>query len=90
MGYYINQNSNGVALPSKNKADYLLLDGAVEINPPKTFVPGLICVIENSTFDAALFCYKKEEMEMALNSEDFRPKIWLIHPKAAELAGYKS
>jgi len=89
MGYYINQNSNGTQLPHCDKADYLLLDGAVEISPPKEFVPNLICVVENGPFDAALFCYSKDEMEVALNPRDKRPKRWLIHPKAAELAGYK-
>ena len=88
MGYYVNQTSNGVGLPAGDKADYLILDGGKEIPRPKEFVPNLICVVENSMFDAALFCYSKEEMEVALNPQDPRPKRWIIHPKAAELAGY--
>jgi hypothetical protein len=89
MGYYINQNSNGVQLPACNKADYLILDGAFEINKPKKFLPDLVCVVENGPFDAALFCYKKEEFEVAADSQDKRPKRWLIYSKAAELSGYK-
>ena len=89
MGYYINQNLNGTQLPPKHKADYLLLDGGVEIKEPKIFVQGLICVIENPTFDAAGFIYSEEELRAFSDPEDIRPKRWIIHPKAAELAGYK-
>ena len=88
MGYYISQTAKGVGLPPRNKADYLILDGAVEIPEPKEFVPGLVCVIENGPFDAAMFCYCKSEMEAVKDPMDPRPKRWLIHPKAAELAGY--
>jgi hypothetical protein len=88
MGYYINQNSNGVQLPPRNKADYLILGGAIEIPKPKEFVENLVCVIENGPFDAALYCYKKSEMDEVKDPQDFRPKRWLICPNAAKLSGY--
>jgi hypothetical protein len=89
MGYYINFNSNGTILPSKNKADYLLLDGGVEVSKPKKFVRNLICVVENATFDAAAFIYSEEELKAFSNPDDDRPKRWIIYPHAAKLSGYK-
>lgn len=89
MGYYINHNSKDIALPVCNKADYLILDGALEIKKPRKFLLDLVCVIENGPFDAALFCYSKSEFEQVTNEQDDRPKRWLIYSKAAELSGYK-
>jgi hypothetical protein len=86
MGYYINKTSKGVELPNAHKADYLILDGATEVKAE--FQPNLICVIENGPFDAAGFIYSKQEFEYFTDPRDNRPKRWLVHPKAAELAGY--
>ena len=54
MGYYINENSNGAGLPPNNKADYLILDGAVEIPKPDKWVPNLVCVLHNGIFSTAI------------------------------------
>jgi hypothetical protein len=89
MGLYVNHNSAGMLLPANNKADYLLLDGGEEIPEPKEFVQNLICVIENGPFDAALYCYKKSEMDIAKNPQDSRPKRWIIYPYAAEITRYR-
>lgn len=89
MGYYIDVNSNGVRLPARNKADYLITDGGVELKGSSIkFQPNLVCVIENGPFDAAGFCYNQEEFEVFNYSKDFRPKRWIVYPKAAELSGY--
>ena len=86
MGYYINQTSKGVQLPSCDKADYLLLDGAVEVKAE--FQPNLICVVENGIFDAAAYVFSVHEFEDFNDARDRRPKRWLIHPRAKELSGY--
>jgi len=87
MGYYINKTSKGVELPSSDKADYLILDGAVEV--PAKFQANLICVVENPAFDAAAYAYSENEFN-AFNYPDGRPKRWLVHPMAAKLSGYNS
>ena len=87
MGYYINNTSKGVALSAKNKADYLILDGAKEVTP--NFQPNLICVVENPHFDAEAYCFDQREFELFTYKDDPRPKRWLTHPLAAELSGYK-
>ena len=86
MGYYINSTSNGTPLPAKNKADYLILDGAKEVEAK--FQPNLICVVENGMFDAAAYAYDESEFNEFNNPNDYRKKIWLVHPKAKELSGY--
>ena len=90
MGYYVNSTSRGTILPACNKADYLILDGGKEILEPQEFQENLICVVENGLFDAALYCYCESEMNVAKNPEDLRPKRWIVHPMAAELAGYNN
>jgi len=90
MGYYINENSNGMKLPNCNKADYLILDGGVEVRCPKKFVRNLICVIENQLFDDAGYIYSEDELKLFSDPKDPRPKRWIIHPNAAKLANYNS
>jgi len=89
MGYYINHNHNGVQLPNCNKADYLLLDGGIEIPEPHEFIENLVCVVENGPFDAALYCYNENEMNIAKDHSDRRPKRWIVYSKAAKLSGYE-
>jgi len=88
MGFYINHNSNGVSLPARDKADYLILDGGTEISEPKQWVPNLVCVVENEMFDAAGYVYSEDELIAFTNPHDYRPKQWIIYPRAAELSGY--
>lgn len=88
MGYYIDMTSKGVQLPATNKADYLILDGAVEIPEPKEFVDNLVCVMENGPFDAAGYAFNKAEFKAFTYPGDYRPKRWLIYEHAAKLSGY--
>lgn len=86
MGYYINQLSNGRDLRPKGKANALVNDGATIVDG-SSFQPNLICVIENGFFEAAAFIYSQNEYDEFAAVTD-RPKVWLTHPQAAELAGY--
>jgi len=84
MGYYINQTSDGRELAPSGKARALLMDGAEVVDAK--FQPNLICVVDNGFFDAAAYCYSEEEFEAFNDPSDHRPKVWLVHPKAKELA----
>lgn len=91
MGFYINKNTKGVALPARGKYNALMQDeGTVNVSGDE-FVPNLVCVIENTFFDAALYCFSKEEYEVAKEPDMGKQRIrtWLTHPKAAELSGYE-
>ena len=90
MGYYINENSNGAGLPPNNKADYLILDGAVEIPKPDKWVPNLVCVLHNGIFDAAGYAYNESEFRVFADPRDERPKTWLIYEHAAKLSAVLS
>ena len=86
MGFYINQNSKGQPLPAKGKAHALLQDGAIIVAPE--FQPNLVCVVRNPMFDAAGYCYDKDEFNAWTDPEDPRPKIWLVYEHAGLLSGY--
>ena len=86
MGYYINKLATGRILPPKGKANALVNDGATIVDG-SSFQPDLICVVENGYFEAAAFVYSQAEYD-EFATDDGRPKVWLTHPKAAELAGY--
>lgn len=86
MGYYINHNSKGEALPP-NKVTGLLADGAAITDA--SFKENLICVANNGMFDAAAYIFSEREFEDFNYPSDGRPKTWLIHPKAKQLSGYE-
>jgi hypothetical protein len=87
MGFYINHDHKGNNLFPKGKTTQLaqipntiLLD-----NPPKSFqeIPtnkALVCVVENSVFDAAGFCYDEREFE-AFTAPTLRKRNWLLMEK---------
>lgn len=80
MGYYIQVPEK------KNKAGQLVrLYGAQIIPCPVAFedIPGnkaLICVIDNTMFEAAGHCYSQREFE-AFCVPDGRPRKWLLMDK---------
>ena len=84
MGYYINETSKGEGLEAKGKAKALLNDGATLTDA--TFKENLVCVVESASFDAAGYCYSEAEFDVFNETDDGRPKIWLVHPQAKELA----
>jgi hypothetical protein len=43
MGYYINQNSKGEALPATGKAKMLIEDGATVVTPPRMATQPYMC-----------------------------------------------
>ena len=84
MGKYINNASTGKALPATGKADLLIEDGATEVAGDK-FEENLICIVDNGFFDAAAYAYSESEYD-EFKREDGRPKRWVTHPKAKEIA----
>lgn len=84
MGYYINEDSKGNILPNLGKAEALLNDGATPAEKVE-YQPNLVCVVNNGMFEAAAYAYSPEEFN-EFNRFDGRPKKWLIHPQAKELA----
>lgn len=89
MGYYINVDSKGNALSASNKHHDLIIDGATVISPsPKSFIPNLVCVVDNGLFQAAGFCYDECEFNDWADPSDTRKKVWLVYERAAELSGY--
>jgi len=80
MGYYIEVPSN------KNKAQQIVAsyDGEIIQGAPISFqhIPqgkAAICVVDNGAFEAALFCYDKEELAVAKDTrEDPRQRTWLL------------
>jgi hypothetical protein len=83
MGYYINKISTGEKLPASGKVQALIDDGAEIVNP--VFSENLICVVDNGEFEAAGYCYDEKQFER-FSYDDGRPKTWLVHPQAKELA----
>lgn len=80
MGYYLE------GFEPKNKATQILEkvdDCKIEFDP-KGFTLGgdrvLICVVENSAFDAATICYTDDERKIFMD-DDGRVKVWLSIPK---------
>lgn len=86
MGKYLNVDSKGQSLGTHGKAEKLIADGAIEINPPKAWEENLVCVVENGMFEAAGYCYSPEEFRAFSLLDDNRPKTWLLYEKAKELA----
>lgn len=88
MGYYLNQNKHGVALPARGKAQALINTGAEQLRGPVVFQPNLVCVVENGPFDAAGYAFSEDEMRTFLRP-DGRLKTWLIVEDAAKLSDYE-
>ena len=79
MGYYINRTKNG-SLPIKDKARALVeYEGATIVLRPSLVEPdkAIICVVDNGDFEAASYCYDKNEFDAFNDPYDYRPKIWL-------------
>lgn len=85
---YINNLADGTSLPRKGKVAFLEknIPETVRIMTPTKFVENLVCVVDNSIFDAAVYAYNEQEMKHFQFSDDLRPKVWLIVPGAKELA----
>jgi hypothetical protein len=85
MGKYIN-TINGVQVPNKNKAQFILdhIPGSSLIPPPTEFQEGLVCVVDNGPFEAAGYAYSEGEMRVFLSQDSGvqRPQQWLVVPDA--------
>jgi hypothetical protein len=87
MGFYINTDSKHNLLPAKGKVKALLNDGATLVSGEE-YVPNMVCVVENSAFEAAAYLYNELEYEDFL-VDDGRPTTFLQHRLAPQLSGYK-
>lgn len=80
MGVYIQHDSEGKNLPMKGKALALKLDGATVVSGTE-FVPNMICVVENGSFDAAGWAFDEREFEAFHYGEykrDKRVRTWFV------------
>lgn len=85
MGYYLNNDQQGNPLPAKGKVEALVKGGAKKIDTPVTLCENLVCVVNNSFFDAAAYVYSDEEFE-EFTKRVSSPKTWLIVENAKEIA----
>ena len=81
MGYYINTDSKGRALPNFLKGEELVMNGDAEPavlniesllkNGPET---AILIEVENHAWSALAFCYDTDELKAFLNPTDRRYK----------------
>lgn len=80
MGYYIQG-------PTFGKAQHIVSEYDGKIIPcPKSFseIPedkAIICVVHNSFFDAAGYCFSEREFDCFSSLTDCRPKTWVVMDK---------
>ena len=86
MGYDIDIDSNHNMLPAKNKVKALIKDGA-EVVDSSTYLPNMVCVVENGAFDAAAYLYSESEFDYFVRDIS-RKKTFLTHPLASKLSGF--
>ena len=93
MGYYLQG-------PNLGKADYLLATHSeikeVTQDEAEFFrcedITGIVVVVENGTFDAAVYVFDDAEFEDFTLSDDLRPKRFLSGPRELleELSGFNN
>jgi len=89
MGYYINKDSKGNALPPHGKVRALIADGAHIIeHRDGEFEENLVCVVDNGMFEAAGYAFNADEME-AFEYPDGRYRTWLVYEHARMTSGCK-
>lgn len=88
MGYYLNQTRKGpIERPDfASRCKALMEDGAIEIDTPKEWKEGLVCVVNNDGFSAAAYCYSENEMFVFQNVNDTRTKKWFYYEHAKVLS----
>lgn len=95
MGYYINppdhrSHGKGEWLIENHDAIEVSTKEALQILESQDTNTGVICVVDNGSFEAAAFCFDKREFEEFSFSGDNRPKRWfsIDREKAKQLSGY--
>ena len=82
MGQYINEIKEvNIGTSFDEKCESLALNGAKLISAPDEWQEGLVCVVDNTFFAAAAYCYSQGELE-EFKREDGRPKQWFIYKDA--------
>jgi hypothetical protein len=72
MGQYINP-------PGETKEAFLLKNGTpAEASWPIDNSFGLVCLLNNGSFNAAGICFDRKELEEFNDSRDDRPKRWFL------------
>jgi hypothetical protein len=77
MGLYLERDSKDQSLGHNGKADKLIADGATEQVHPH-YEPFVVCVVDNGPFEAAGFCYTRQEFMDFLQGVGRRPARWLV------------
>lgn len=88
MGLYINETPAG-PMPVHNKAAWLLatVPGTQQLpRAPFNWVPNLVCVVDNDSFEAAAYCDSATEFDRFNDPRDPRRKWWLVVPGVKGLA----
>lgn len=92
MGFYIQttQNKNKARIIADNEPSariVTLTEAARAIDDPDL---GVIVVVDNGPFEAAGFCYNKDEFTAFTRRDDLRPRRYVImdRARAEELTGF--
>jgi len=88
MGRYINHTSDGAPTGTSalEKLQAILEDGGEIIKEPTEWKEGLVCIVDNGIFGAALWAYDEHELSYVLDNPDPRPKTWVLYPNAKDVA----
>lgn len=79
MGLYVNSTYLGdMPDPFDGKCEALLQAGAEEVEMPKSWIPNLVCVVDNRVFGAAAYLYSPSELKDFSDPKDARPKRWFV------------
>jgi len=90
MGYYIQGPQKGKVEFLVQHHDALLLTSEAQAREAFAEGFGVVCVVDNGPFEAAVYAFSGPELEVFL-TPDGRPKKWLAMDRklAEELSGYK-
>lgn len=89
MGFYIQGPNTGKTQDILAKHDAIPLDDMQQVADAFDAGLGVVCVVDNGPFEAAAFCYSKDELcEFSRSS---KPKLWLAMDRelAETLTGFK-
>lgn len=92
MGYYIQRDDD----ENFGKAEFLIEKHGARLLPTApewNDTDGIVCVVNNGSFEAAGYCYSPSELKAfkADSGPRQRPRKWLVmdKAKAAELSNFK-
>lgn len=83
MGKYINGIGNSF---SEKTSQLVTKFSAQPIEQPKSFMSGLVCVVDNTAFAAAAWMYDEKEFQYWVDDNSGRQMAWFIVPNVETLA----